>query len=92
MTYDCHESTAEPNQTIPGLVVGCVPVDSLLQSSLECFYNISCIEMIIQWRSFGYVNLTVDPRVLSVTPLNPVIDSQFFPHTKLEDIISQALS
>ena len=29
--------------SIPNFFTGCLPVDSLLQSTLECFYNLSCM-------------------------------------------------
>jgi hypothetical protein len=32
--------------TIPGIMVGCLPYTSLLQSTLECFYYQSCINQI----------------------------------------------
>ncbi|CAF1155414.1 unnamed protein product [Rotaria sordida] len=32
---------------IPGFQVGCVPQNALLQSTLECFYNQSCLDIVI---------------------------------------------
>ena len=45
-----------PNDTevlmdIPGLVVGCLPVDSILSSTLECFYNQSCLNKLLSFFS-----------------------------------------
>ncbi|CAF1054227.1 unnamed protein product [Adineta steineri] len=39
------------NVTLPGLLIGCYPLESLLQSSLECLYNQQCLNLIIN--SFG---------------------------------------
>ncbi|CAF3730549.1 unnamed protein product [Rotaria sp. Silwood1] len=32
---------------VPGVQVGCVPQNALLQSTLECFYNQSCLDIVI---------------------------------------------
>ena len=32
--------------TVPGIMAGCLPYNSLLQSTLQCFYNQSCIDHI----------------------------------------------
>ena len=34
---------------IPGLVVSCVPVNSLLLSTLECFYNQTCLDELLSF-------------------------------------------
>ena len=38
---------AKPNITVPGLVLGCYAIDSLLLSTLECFYDKNCIKLLI---------------------------------------------
>jgi hypothetical protein len=43
-----------PNDTevlmdIPGLVISCLPVNSLLSSTLECFYNQSCLSKLLSF-------------------------------------------
>ncbi|CAF4029216.1 unnamed protein product [Rotaria sp. Silwood2] len=54
----CVLVSSKPNQTISGLVVSCVFVDSLLAFSLECFYNTSCIQMHID--CFYYQQCALD--------------------------------
>jgi hypothetical protein len=88
-TPPCYYTTARPNQTIPGLIVNCLPVDSLLLSSLQCFYNASCIQMVIEWRSFGLTNSTIDPRVVNVIPLDSMINSRFLPNTLMRTITAE---
>ncbi|CAF0972752.1 unnamed protein product, partial [Adineta ricciae] len=88
-TTQCGTWNKSPNQTIPGLVLSCLPIDSLLLSTLECFYNSSCIEMLIEWRSFNATVQANDLRFSSVTPLDPMRNTRFPPKTKLEDIVSQ---
>ncbi|CAF4698238.1 unnamed protein product, partial [Rotaria sp. Silwood2] len=85
----CFSTGFRPNKTIPGLFQGCLPIDSLLLSSLECFYNKSCIDMLIQWYSFNLSNITIDSRIANITPLDQMIPSRFSPDTKLNNIVSQ---
>ncbi|CAF0804742.1 unnamed protein product [Adineta steineri] len=35
-----------PKLVVPGILVGCLPHDSMLLSTLECFYNRSCLSLI----------------------------------------------
>ncbi|CAF3828722.1 unnamed protein product [Rotaria sp. Silwood1] len=81
--------TGTSEETIPGLLVGCVLVDSLLASSLECFYNALCIQRLIKLRSYDLYLGTVDSRVANVVPLDPTVDSRFSPDTTLDQIVSQ---
>ena len=81
--------SAKPNKTIPGLVFSCLIVDSLLASSLQCFYNASCIRMLIEWRSFEISNNASLSRLLNLTALNSMIESRFSPETTLDQIVSQ---
>jgi hypothetical protein len=47
---------------VPGFVVACLPLESLLQSTFECLYNQSCIDTIS-----SYVNTSNIPRALNKT-------------------------
>lgn len=85
----CFSSSSKPNQTVPGMVINCLPIDSLLLSSLQCFYNKSCIQMLIEWSTFGWSNLTIDPRVANVTSLDPMINTRFPSNTTLNAIVPQ---
>ncbi|MCC7159975.1 MAG: hypothetical protein IT281_10625 [Ignavibacteria bacterium] len=40
--------------SIPGYVVGCVPLEALLQSTIECHYNMSCIESLYSYSMGEY--------------------------------------
>ncbi|CAF1413027.1 unnamed protein product [Adineta ricciae] len=89
-TNQCnYNQSSPPNQIIPGLMLSCLPVDSLLSSSLQCFYNSTCLQMILQWRSFGSNISLSNSCSINVTPLNPMINSRFRPDTKMESIISE---
>jgi hypothetical protein len=45
--------------------------------------------MLIEWHSFGVSNLTIDPRVTNVIPLDPMVNSRFSPNTTLSTISAQ---
>lgn len=86
----CRQSLAFPNRTVPGLMVSCFPINSLLLSTFECFYNQSCIQILYDWRLFE-INDQFYPLALNVTPLDPHLPSRFFPTTKIETILSSLL-
>ncbi|CAF1199605.1 unnamed protein product [Adineta steineri] len=86
---NCKGDSAKPNHTIPGMVLSCLAVDSLLSSSLQCFYNTSCLKMIITERSFETNPSKIDPRVANITSLNPRSGRRSSPNTTLDNIVSQ---
>lgn len=55
----CNSPAMIENTTIPGFRIGCYIIDSLLQSTLECLYNITCINLL---KSFYSVqNVIISP-------------------------------
>ncbi|CAF4086492.1 unnamed protein product, partial [Adineta steineri] len=58
---------------IPGLHVGCYPFESLLQSTLECLYNISCIDQLKSM--YNYSNITFNPLNNSLSSANTTVQS-----------------
>ena len=71
-----HYNASQPIQMIiPGLQAACTPIDSLLGSSLECFYNQTCVNKLL---SFFPTNETFTALVASSTshfPMNATITS-----------------
>jgi len=58
-TFDCYQSSHQINRIpsgihlnsslflhLSGLVIGCLPIESLFHSTLECFYNQTCLDLI----------------------------------------------
>jgi hypothetical protein len=45
-TATCHQLI---DNSIPGYMVGCVPLESMLQSTIECHYNLSCIQSLYSY-------------------------------------------
>jgi hypothetical protein len=71
----CIESVFVSGQIIPGLVLGCSSLESLLRSSLICLYNQTCLDLI----NIG--NLS------TMKPLDPLLPSQFPPNMTVEQMV-----
>ena len=86
-----------PNLILPGLVIGCLPIDGLRLSTLECFYSSECIANIIQ--HLGYyteidgslpVNFTASTSSpLVVPPMNRSAPSRFPVITPIDTLITE---
>ncbi|CAF1067559.1 unnamed protein product [Adineta steineri] len=73
------EANPSTNISIQGLKIGCTPSESFRASTLECFYNQSCIDLIQQFASKpSRFNLTNPFKSLSTNnsrfPINTTID------------------
>ena len=86
---DCYDES-KPYMIVPGMVLGCLPVDSVLSSTLECFYSQSCVQMLIDLRTFD-IDDEFLPFTLNITALDPSVPSRFSPKTSLNMIVSQLL-
>ncbi|CAF4902373.1 unnamed protein product, partial [Rotaria sp. Silwood1] len=67
---------------VPGFQVGCVPQNALLQSTLECFYNQSCLDIVI--------TLTGALRTVFALNISNSI-SRFDPRTTIGDIFDNLM-
>ncbi|CAF3891815.1 unnamed protein product [Rotaria sp. Silwood1] len=82
---------------LPGLFVGCLPIDGLRMSTLECFFSSNCINTILNYleyytlpdksESFNFSLPAVLPLV--VNPLNESISSRFSSVTPIGEIIDE---
>ena len=70
------------NIIIDGMFIGCLPITSLRLSSLECFYNQTCLAQIQQ--AFNLHNM-------SINSLNPLQSSQYSVNTALNKIIDNLM-
>lgn len=72
VSNDCNEPLriGPPELTLPGLVVGCLPIDGLRLSTLECFYSSSCIATIINFLDY-YTQIDGSPPTDFVPPISP---------------------
>lgn len=85
----CHFGTALPNLTIPGLVLGCFPIDSVLLSTLECLFDQSCIQMLLDSRLYDFDQYYLSINLSNIVALNSSVKSQYTLNTSLETISSQ---
>ena len=68
--------------TVPGFYVGCYVIESLLQSTFECFYNQSCIDRI---KSF------CGPPDIKSTALNSSLPSRYFMNSTIHDLVNNLM-
>lgn len=59
---------------IPGLYVGCTPLDAVMQSPLECFYQEECLSLIFD-------------TTINILPLNNSISGNFSISSKVQTLI-----
>ncbi len=79
---------------VPGWYMGCYIIDSLLQATLECYYNQACIDSIYAayqfwaWGALSWDRLAPRPRPLNATRATR---SRFPPNVTLRDILVELL-
>lgn len=71
----CVSSTTIDQWNVPGFLVGCYPLESLLQSTLECLYDVTCINEL--------KNVNQSPDV-TIRPLNSTLSS---PNATVQSLI-----
>ncbi|CAF1395548.1 unnamed protein product [Adineta steineri] len=77
---------------VPGQVIGCFNFDSVLLSTLECYYSDSCLAL-----SYKYINFTLDQFDTGLKKVNAkllVYDpkaSRFPPNTLIETILKELM-
>ncbi|CAF3591343.1 unnamed protein product [Rotaria sp. Silwood1] len=82
---------------LPGLVVGCLPMEGLRMSTLECFFSSSCISTILTYLEY-YIQMDGSPPIdfvpptilpLAISPLNNSIPSRFSKNTTIGTLIDE---
>ncbi|CAF0739806.1 unnamed protein product [Adineta steineri] len=68
---------------VPGLYVGCYIVEALLQSTLECFYNQTCLNIL---QSYGGFSSFMD-----VIPLNSSLSSRYNETSTIEELVNELM-
>ena len=69
--------------TVPGLYVGCYVIESLLRSSLQCFYDQTCINILQSYCS--------SPFPINVTALDPSIPSIYFVNSTIQQMVNSLM-
>ncbi|CAF1538112.1 unnamed protein product [Adineta ricciae] len=75
----CNSLAKIDNSSIPGFRIGCYIIDSLLQSTLECLYDINCINLLKSFYSFQDV---------FVSPLNSNLS---FSNETVQNLVNRLL-
>jgi hypothetical protein len=68
---------------VPGVYTGCYIIESLLQSTLECFYNQTCINQLQSYYLFF--------SQMNVTALNSSLSSQYFTNSTIKDLVDNLM-
>ena len=71
---------------LTGQYIGCLVMDGLLISSLECWYDRSCVDKLSRWLVEEGVNHRFD-----ITPLDADSPSRFTTNTSMNDLINELL-
>ena len=86
--HDVHE----PSYNVSGSTIACFIVDSLLRSTLECYYSESCLAVHMSHINFSLNNVDTDDKICQPNSLiyTPVT-SRFPPQTLISDIVKQLM-
>lgn len=77
-----------PTMFIPGMKSSCMPVDACLLSSLECFYNQSCVNALFRYQRI------IDDVIWNFTALsnsNPLKPSRFDINSSIKSIVDNLM-
>ncbi|CAF4058372.1 unnamed protein product, partial [Rotaria sp. Silwood1] len=69
--------------SIPGIYSGCFVMESLLHSTVECFYNETCIE--------GLSSYFLPNTSLTVTALDSSLPSRFFENSTIQELVDELM-
>ncbi|CAF3628193.1 unnamed protein product [Rotaria sp. Silwood1] len=68
--YGSYRTTTQPMGNVTGFVAGCYPIESVLRSTLECFFDSSCFNTVLQFFSLS-INTTFHSLNNSETRFHP---------------------
>ncbi len=75
----CTSSAFIDGWRVPGFLVGCYPLEALLQSTLECLYNVECINKL----KFMYYTMNI-----TIRPLDPLLSN---PNVTVQSLVNELL-
>lgn len=80
---DCSQPAAVYTESImiPGIRVGCYPLNAALQSTLECLYNQSCVDLLRD-----IFNIST-----SFSAIDYILPSQFYPNLIVYSLANELL-
>ncbi|UJR08336.1 hypothetical protein I4U23_012607 [Adineta vaga] len=75
--YDLNQ--IEVNESLSGIIIDCLPIQSTFLSSLECFYNQSCLNIL----------LSSYQTKINISTLNQSLTSRFHLKTPIESLVKE---
>ena len=81
--YPIYDSNDKVLFTVPGMYTGCYVIESLLQSTLQCFYDQTCIN---QLQSYFLSSST-----MYITALDSSLPTQYFINSTIEDLLDHLM-
>jgi hypothetical protein len=75
--YDMNEIKA--NETLSGIIIDCLPIQMTLSSTLECFYNQSCLNIL----------LSSYQKQINISILDQSLPTRFISTTKIELLVNE---
>ena len=69
--------------TVPGIKAGCFVVEALLQSTLECFYNQTCIDILQSYM--------ISSPSMVFSALDASLASQFHTNATIQDLVNRLM-
>ncbi|CAF1403149.1 unnamed protein product [Adineta ricciae] len=79
-----------PKVIIPGLYHGCYTIDSIYLSNLECLFDKTCLQLLIDMYHYDVGDLLqpLDAQIRAIESLKPE-ESRFAPNTTIGTLVSQ---
>ncbi|CAF1279307.1 unnamed protein product [Adineta ricciae] len=79
-TYEIFDlNQLEANETLSGIIVDCLPIQTTLYSSLECFYNQLCLNIL----------LASYQKKINISRLNSFLTSRFHLKTPIKSLVEE---
>lgn len=77
------------NFTIPGFNVGCSPVKTLLQSTLECFYNQTCTDLVLYYATIDLIGEGDIHSFVNVSAMDSTRASRFKTDILIQELVDE---
>lgn len=84
--------TYTPRYTVSGAIAGCSATDSLMLSTLECYYSRSdCLSILMNYTKQQYFQNVEHSAWFDVRPLNDSVTSRFPPKAPISTIVKEVM-
>jgi hypothetical protein len=84
-TPNCAAGNYRPPAIIPGFLADCDVLD-FSQNTLECFYNPSCVQMLIDWRLYDVEGIYLPINLSNITALDVTTSNFYSPYHSIDGL------